>query len=110
MLEMGLVAARRLYEIRSVGASSWPRHHHAYWCMEHSACDRRTSCLSLGGSTLLVVLSASASYHRGAGRHADSLLKRTLAVPDGIIGSTFPFNLALGIPIYLWFARLLWGD
>jgi hypothetical protein len=25
------------------------------------------------------------------------------------LGITFPFNIALGIPLYFWFAKAFWG-
>ena len=57
--------------------------------------------LSLGGTVLLMILAASASYiavpaaMRVALPEADPSIYLTLS-----LGVTFPFNLALGIPLY----------
>lgn len=64
--------------------------------------------LSLGGVVLLMVLGASASYiavpaaMRVALPEANPALSLTLA-----LGVTFPFNLTLGIPVYLMLAEFL---
>jgi uncharacterized protein len=68
------------------------------------------SGLSVGGSALLGVLSASSSYIA-----APTAVR--LALPEaspGIyltasLGITFPFNLIAGIPLYFWFAHLMEG-
>lgn len=63
--------------------------------------------LSLGGSTLMMVLAASASYiavpaaMRVALPEANPSIALTLS-----LGITFPFNLTLGIPLYLALAQL----
>lgn len=67
--------------------------------------------LSLGGAVLLMVLAASASYiavpaaMRVALPEANPALYLTLA-----LGVTFPFNLTLGIPLYLAAAERLLGS
>jgi hypothetical protein len=66
--------------------------------------------LSLGGVVLLMVLAASASYiavpaaMRVALPEANPAIYLTLS-----LGITFPFNLTLGIPIYLAVAQLAMG-
>lgn len=66
--------------------------------------------LSLGGTVLLMVLSASASYiavpaaMRVALPEAQPAVYLTLS-----LGVTFPFNLTLGIPLYLAMAQILLG-
>lgn len=66
--------------------------------------------LSLGGVVLMMVLSASASYiavpaaMRVALPEANPAVYLTLS-----LGITFPFNLTLGIPLYLWIALTLSG-
>jgi hypothetical protein len=68
------------------------------------------SGLSVGGAALLGVLSASASYIA-----APTAVR--LALPEaspGIyltasLGITFPFNLIVGIPLYIWLAGALEG-
>jgi hypothetical protein len=67
--------------------------------------------LSLGGTTLLMVLSASASYiavpaaMRVALPAANPAISLTLA-----LGVTFPFNLTIGIPLYLAVATAILGS
>lgn len=66
--------------------------------------------LSYGGSVLLMVLAASASYiaapaaMRVALPEANPALSLTLA-----LGITFPFNLTLGIPLYMMVAGAVTG-
>lgn len=66
--------------------------------------------LSLGGTVLLMTLSASASYiavpaaMRVALPEANPSVYLTLA-----LGVTFPFNLVLGIPLYLAVASFVFG-
>lgn len=66
--------------------------------------------LSLGGSVLLMILAASASYiavpaaMRVALPEADPSIYLTLS-----LGVTFPFNLAIGIPIYYALAQAATG-
>lgn len=66
--------------------------------------------LSSGGTVLLMVLSASASYiavpaaMRVALPEADPGIYLTLS-----LGVTFPFNLTLGIPIYVAAANLIFS-
>jgi hypothetical protein len=66
--------------------------------------------LSLGGAALMMVLGASASYiavpaaMRVALPAANPAVSLTLA-----LGVTFPFNLTIGIPLYLAVATTIWG-
>jgi len=64
--------------------------------------------LSIGGATILGVLCASGSYIAAPAAVAIGLPKAnsTLALMSSI-GVTFPFNLILGIPLYLQIARAL---
>lgn len=66
------------------------------------------SGLSLGGSAILAILAASASYIAAPAAISVAMPQAngSLALMSSI-GITFPFNLVLGIPIYLEFARLL---
>ncbi|MFD1378825.1 sodium-dependent bicarbonate transport family permease [Fodinicurvata halophila] len=67
--------------------------------------------LSLGGVVLLMVLGASASYiavpaaMRVALPEANPALSLTLS-----LGITFPFNLTLGIPLYMMLATAVTGS
>lgn len=107
LLEMGLVAGRRLADLKKVGpfllgfGIAMPLIHGCIgvWL-------GRWTGLELGGATLLGVLAASASYIAAPAAIRHSLpdanptfyLTASLAV-------TFPFNIALGIPIYYAVAR-----
>jgi uncharacterized protein len=64
--------------------------------------------LSIGGATMLGVLSASASYIAAPAAVSVALpqASKTIALMSSI-GITFPFNLILGIPIYYRLAELL---
>ena len=64
--------------------------------------------LSLGGTAILAILAASASYIAAPAAVSVAMPQAngSLALMSSI-GVTFPFNLVLGIPIYLEFARLL---
>ncbi len=64
--------------------------------------------LSLGGTVILGVLCSSASYIAAPAAVSVALpeAKASLALTSSI-GVTFPFNLIIGIPLYLEIARLL---
>jgi hypothetical protein len=109
ILEMGLVAALRLPEIRKAGKfllgfgilapvlfgllGGWLG---------------LVSGLSEGGAVILATLAASASYIA-----APAAIR--VAIPEAntgmsvaaALGVTFPFNLAIGIPIYTWWVAWL---
>lgn len=111
MLEMGLLAGQRLHEIRSVGAFLlifgilMPIIYAMLGVMIGSVVG-----LSLGGATLLGVLSASASYIAAPAAMRISLPEANPSLYlTASLGITFPFNIAFGIPLYFWFARLIWG-
>lgn len=63
--------------------------------------------LSIGGATALAVLTASASYIAAPAAVSIALPEARASMPITMsLGVTFPFNLAIGIPLYLWFAQL----
>ncbi len=66
--------------------------------------------LSLGGTVMFGVLCASASYIAAPAAVSVALpeAKGSLALVSSI-GVTFPFNLVIGIPLYLEIARLVHG-
>ncbi len=112
LLEMGIVAAERLGDLRKVGAFLlafgvvMPIAHGALGATLASL-----SGLSIGGSTMLAAMAASASYIAAPPAARMSLptanptyyLTASLAI-------TFPFNVTLGIPIYYRIAQLLHGS
>lgn len=111
LLELGIVAGRRLRDVKVAGAGlvvfgvTFPLVAGALGVIGGLA-----SGLSAGGATLLGVLTASSSYIA-----APTAVR--LAVPEaspGVyltasLGITFPFNLLVGIPTYYWFAGLMAG-
>ena len=111
LLEMGLVAGRRLGDLRKVGP--FLLGFGVVVPLVNGALGvylGKFSGLGMGGATLIGVLSASASYIAAPAAIRVSLpdanptfyLTASLAI-------TFPFNLTLGIPIYLAFARWLYA-
>ncbi|REJ76902.1 MAG: sodium-dependent bicarbonate transport family permease [Acidobacteria bacterium] len=107
LLELGVVAGRRLQDLREVGAFLavfgivMPLLHGAVGVLLGSAVG-----LSLGGTTLLAVLAASASYIAAPAAMRLSLpdANPTLYLSASLV-ITFPFNVTLGIPIYYAMAR-----
>lgn len=111
LLEMGLVAASRVGDLKRagrfligfgivtpvlfsmIGASL------GYWIG-----------LSLGGTTLLAILAASASYIAAPAALRIALPEANPALSIGAaLGITFPFNLTLGIPLYFEIAKRIHG-
>lgn len=109
LLEMGMVAARRLGDLRKVGlfllcfGVGAPL---AHGCI--GALAGYLAGLSPGGTTLLAVLAASASYIAAPAAMRLSLPEAnpTLYL-TAALAITFPFNIALGVPIYFAVARWL---
>ncbi|NDV11422.1 sodium-dependent bicarbonate transport family permease [Crenobacter caeni] len=111
LLEMGLLTAARLGELRHTGAFI------AVVALAvppaFALAGLGTAALlglSAGGALLLAVLAASASYIA-----APAAMR--IAVPEAnpalslaaSLGLTFPFNLIVGIPLYWSFTRTFWG-
>lgn len=115
MLDMGLAAARRLRDLRAVGGFLLgfgiivPILHGALavWLGQLAG-------LGIGGSAVLAAMVSSASYIAApaAVRIALPQASPTLYLTASL-GITFPFNLTLGIPLYLglatWMSRVLGG-
>lgn len=110
-LEMGIVAGRRLEDLKKVGAFLLafgvvvPLINGAL-----GVCLGKLTGLGLGGATLMGVLSASASYIAAPAAIRTSLpdANPTLYLTSSL-AITFPFNITLGIPIYLEIARRLYS-
>ena len=102
LLHLGFMAGSSFHEIRSVGAPlavfaiAFPLLSGTIGVAAGSAIG-----LSIGGATMLGLLSASASYIAAPAAVAVALpqASRSLALMSSI-GITFPFNLILGIPIF----------
>ncbi len=61
---------------------------------------------SAGGATALAVLCASASYIAAPAAVSIALPSANKSVPiTASLGVTFPFNLAIGLPVYFWLAQ-----
>jgi hypothetical protein len=111
LLDMGGVAARRLRELRGVGgflvafAVLMPLLNGAMGAVAGTLAG-----LSVGGTMVLSVLAASASYIAApaAVRIAIPEANPTLYLTP-VLGITFPFNLAVGLPLYYELAKLLHG-
>jgi len=107
MLEMGLLAGQRLAEVRQVGVFllffgiMMPILNGLFGVLIGGAVG-----LSIGGATLLGVLAASASYIAAPAASRISLPDANPSLYlTASLGITFPFNIGLGIPLYLWFAK-----
>jgi len=109
LLEMGAIAAERLREVARVGprlivaAIVIPLINGAIGAAIGAAVG-----LSTGGAAVLATLAASASYIAAPAAVRIALPEANPALSiTASLGITFPFNLVIGIPIYLWFATLL---
>jgi len=109
LLDMGLLAARRLQETRAIRpaligfALLWP----VFSGMAGLAAGRAIG-LSFGDLTLFAVLTASASYIAVPAAMRLALPKADAGVYIPMsLAMTFPFNLVFGIPLYHAAARLL---
>ncbi|MBX7259329.1 MAG: sodium-dependent bicarbonate transport family permease [Candidatus Hydrogenedentes bacterium] len=102
LLELGTVAGRRLGDLRQTGLFLGvfgivaPLVHGALGVLAGQAAG-----LSLGGTTLFAVLSASASYIAAPAAMRLSLPEAnpTLYLTSALV-VTFPFNVTVGIPVY----------
>jgi len=109
LLEMGAIAAERLREVARVGprlvvaAVLIPLVNGAAGALVGAAVG-----LSTGGTAVLATMAASASYIAAPAAVRIALPEANPALSiTASLGITFPFNLVLGIPVYLWFATLL---
>jgi hypothetical protein len=107
LLDMGLAAARNMGELR--GKSPWLLGYAIVGPMAHAAL-ALLLCTALGVSAgngaLLMVLAASASYIAvpAVVRHAIPEANPSLYIGMSL-GLTFPFNILIGIPIYVGIAH-----
>jgi len=109
LLEMGVVAGRRIGDLKRVGPFLLgfgiivPLVNGALGAFLGWACG-----LELGGTTLFAVLSASASYIAAPAAIRTSLPEAnpTLYLASSL-AITFPFNITIGIPIYHKLSALL---
>jgi len=107
LLDMGLAAARHMGELR--GKSPWLLGYALLGPMVHATL-ALLMCIALGVSAgngaLLMVLAASASYIAvpAVVRHAIPEANPSLYIGMSL-GLTFPFNILIGIPLYVGIAQ-----
>jgi hypothetical protein len=111
LLEVGLVTGRRLHDLKSAGwrlvafALVMPVLHGLLGAVVGKWCG-----LSLGGTTVLATLAASASYIAAPAAVRIALPQASPALYlTSSLAITFPFNIVLGIPLYHAFAKLLFN-
>ena len=111
LLEMGMIAARRLRDVRKVGsfllgfAIIVPVLHGMLGVALGKLCG-----LSLGGTMVLATLSASASYIAAPAAVRIALPQANPSYYlTAALGITFPFNLTVGIPLYFAMAKFAYG-
>ena len=109
LLEMGLVAGGRVDDLRRAGVFLIgfgvvvPL---VFACI--GAVVARLVGLSDGGTALLATMAASASYIAAPTAMRIAVPEANPALSIGVaLGITFPFNITLGIPLYLWLAEAL---
>lgn len=109
LLDMGLLAARNLPQLR--GISPWLMAYAIGAPLCHATLALLLSKLlglSAGDGGLLMVLAASASYIAVPAVLREAIPEARPALYFGLsLGLTFPFNILLGIPLYLQTAQRL---
>ncbi len=111
LLEMGLVAASRLGDLRRAGAFLIA--FAIFMPLFAGGLGVLTATLlglSVGGAALLATLYASASYIAAPAAMRIAVPEANPALSIGAsLGVTFPFNLIVGIPTYYWLAKQFQG-
>ena len=103
LLDLGLLAARRL---RSFLARGWSLVAAAVALALARACG-----LPMGDAVLLAVLASSASYIAVPAAARIAIPRAEPSIYIGMaLAVTFPFNVVVGIPLYLAAARRIWGE
>jgi hypothetical protein len=111
LLEMGLVAGGRLADLKRAGPFLLAFGLLAPPCFAVlGALAGKLAGLSVGGTALLATLSGSASYIAAPTAMRIALPAANPALSIGVaLGVSFPFNLVIGIPLYLSLARAIGG-
>lgn len=102
LLDMGLLAARNMGELRgkSFGLVAYALLAPPFHAALALACSGAIG-LSLGDTTLLMVLAASASYIAVPAVIRQAIPEANPSIYFGLsLGLTFPFNILVGIPLY----------
>ncbi|MFN9028616.1 MAG: sodium-dependent bicarbonate transport family permease [Betaproteobacteria bacterium] len=107
LLEMGLVAGARLGDLKRAGMFLVVFGVAAPMVLGvFGAVVGHLIGLSLGGTAILATLAASASYIAAPTAMRIAVPEANPALSIGVaLGVTFPFNITLGIPLYLQYAR-----
>jgi hypothetical protein len=112
LLEMGLVAGGRIGDLKRAGpfllafGIGAPLALGALGALVGQAIG-----LSIGGTALLATLAASASYIAAPTAMRIAVPEANPALSIGVaLGITFPFNIFVGIPLYLQYARWIGGS
>ena len=112
LLDLGLLAARRL---RNFIARGWSLVGYGLVIPPIAAAVAlalaRVAGLGMGDATLLAVLASSASYIAVPAAARIAIPKAEPSVYIGMaLAVTFPFNVVVGIPLYLSAAKTIWGE
>lgn len=111
LLDMGLLAARNMGQLK--GQSPWLVVYAVLGPLVHAGLALLLSWLlgmAAGDAALLMVLSASASYIAVPAVIRHAIPEASPSLYFGMsLGLTFPFNILLGIPLYLHFAQKFLG-
>ena len=107
LLDMGLLAARNMGQLK--GQSPWLVGYALLGPWVHASlalCLAWALGMSVGNGALLMVLSASASYIAVPAVIRHAIPEASPSLYFGMsLGLTFPFNILLGIPLYLFAAK-----
>ena len=112
LLEMGLVAGGRIGDLKRAGPFLVAFGLGAPLVLGAlGALVGHVVGLSTGGCTLLATLAASASYIAAPTAMRIAVPEANPALSIGVsLGVTFPFNIFIGIPVYLQYARWIGGS
>jgi hypothetical protein len=109
LLDMGLIAARNFGALKV--ASPWLLAYALLGPLVHAALGLALATaagLSVGNTTLLMVLAGSASYIAVPAVVRVAIPEANPSLYFGMsLGLTFPFNILVGIPLYSWVAQHL---
>lgn len=107
LLDMGLMAARNMGELK--GKSPWLLAYAILAPLMHAALALALGwvlAMSVGNTALLMVLAASASYIAVPAVIRHAIPEASASLYFGMsLGLTFPLNLLLGLPLYVYVAR-----
>ncbi len=107
LLDMGLLVARNMSELK--GKSPWLFTYAIAGPIAHAGLALALAALlgvSAGNGALLMVLAASASYIAVPAVIRHAIPEANPSLYFGMsLGLTFPFNILVGIPLYVWVAH-----